>query len=41
MRILTLERDAIDAVTAACGQVFMMQFDETALLTRFIQVLPR
>ncbi|MBN6110005.1 glycosyltransferase family 4 protein [Xanthomonas bonasiae] len=41
MRILMLERDAIHEVTASCGPRFMMQFDETALLTRFIQILPR
>jgi FkbM family methyltransferase len=40
-RIVTLKRDEVDAVTTLAPEVFMHHFDEVALLTRFLQVLPR
>lgn len=40
-RILALQRDDIDRLTASSADVFMTRFDEVAQLTRFLQVLPR
>lgn len=40
-RIVTLKRTDVDTVTAAAPEVFMHHFDEVALLTRFLQILPR
>jgi FkbM family methyltransferase len=40
-RIVSLGREQVDQVTAASIQVFQTRFDEVALLTRFLQVLPR
>lgn len=40
-RIVMLKRDEVDDVTARAPEVFMHHFDEVALLTRFLQVLPR
>lgn len=39
--IVSLERDQVDQVTAASVQVYRTRFDEVALLTRFLQVLPK
>lgn len=39
-RILALTREQVDQVTATSAQVFRTRFDEVALLTRFLQVLP-
>lgn len=39
-RIVSLNREQVDQVTAASLQVFQTRFDEVALLTRFLQVLP-
>ena len=39
-RIVALDREQVDQVTAASVQVFQTRFDEVALLTRFLQVLP-
>ena len=39
-RIVALSREQVDQVTAASVQVFQTRFDEVALLTRFLQVLP-
>jgi len=40
-RIVSLTRNEVDAVTATSVQVYRMKFDEVALQTRFLQVLPR
>jgi len=39
--IVSLERDQVDRMTAASVQVYRTRFDEVALLTRFLQVLPK
>lgn len=38
--IVSLERDQVDRVTVASVEVYRTRFDEVALLTRFLQVLP-
>jgi len=40
-RIVSLERGQVDEVTAASQLVYRTRFDEVALLTRFLQVLPK
>lgn len=40
-RIVLLERDEIDRAIVTTGQTFKSQFDEFALLGRFIETLPR
>ncbi|WP_454914182.1 FkbM family methyltransferase [Variovorax gossypii] len=40
-RIVLLERDDIDRAIVTTGQTFKSQFDEFALLSRFIETLPR
>jgi FkbM family methyltransferase len=40
-RIVELKRDQVETVTALAPDVFKRHFDEVALLTRFLQVLPR
>ena len=40
-RIVLLDREAIDRVTVSTGAIYKTRFDEVALLTRFLQALPR
>ena len=40
-RIVLLDREAIDRVIVSTGAIYKTRFDEVALLTRFLQALPR
>lgn len=40
-RIVLLERETIDRIIVSTEQFFKTRFDEIALLTRFLQILPR
>jgi FkbM family methyltransferase len=40
-RIVLLNQEAIDRVTLSTGAIYKTRFDEVALLTRFLQALPR
>ncbi|GAB3087829.1 hypothetical protein GCM10027081_03600 [Cupriavidus yeoncheonensis] len=40
-KIVSLEKGEVDRMIVSAGEVFKLQFDEVALLTRFLQILPR
>jgi FkbM family methyltransferase len=40
-RIISLDRESIDRVTVSARAIYKTRFDEVALLTRFLQAMPR